>query len=697
VKIHGVDLLEILPALAAWDALSPAARLAWVQADGNRTTEPGAYGEDEDRMLEAGLLVPTARGLQRVGRTARDLRTVLRAAERCAVLTSDADVSDALQDYVQDTYTQAERGALLADPSYYGWDVTRELPRRAASRRWVQDLLASRPAAWERPRRTGPRGGDLGWSRLLTPTVHAELDRIVRDVAEAGGAVPLGVLLEGSDRRRRSTRAKAAQAALRYLVLFPRLAPGEPRLEVGLVPAVAAALAGSKVEGPRAADVELDAAPPFWIDDMMAVLLDAASGEARIKASGRELYQKTLERMRSVLSPLSPLVERWAQTNDQFRVEAALSGLKLLDLVRIEKGAGGRGLLVPSPAGQAWLAASLEERITAFGRLIRGEDTWEEPDDWWSAHPMTRALAPYVSQHETALSGISDAALAEALRAALGALPSSGANRLGAWLHHQARAKNPLLGTGPAGHAFRPVQRHGVWVSPEEYERVWFELLSSATALRLIPLGGIALKEGEKEPLAGLTSIGRYLIRQADAFDLPGAGAAPARIVVQASFDVVFLGPAPDREALLAPFADRVGHGVGTLFRLSRDAATRAAAAGMTGEEALERLQSVSTDALPENVARSLQDWFGRVRTVDAAHVLVLTCPDEETASRVATAGGKLATRLGPTAVAVTGAPALGRMRKRLEREGILLGQPTGEVPRKKARKARRRSYRRRC
>ncbi len=163
---------------------------------------------------------------------------------------------------------------------------------------------------------------------------------------------------------------------------------------------------------------------------------------------------------------------------------------------------------------------------------------------------------------------------------------------------------------------------------------------------------------------------------------------------MQPSFDVVFLGPAPEQEAMLAPFADRVGHGVGTLFHLSRDAATRAAATGMTGEEALERLQSLSTEALPDNVARSLRDWFGRVRTVEAAYTLVVTCPDEETASRVATAGGKQATRLGPTAVAVMNAQALGRMRKRLEREGVLVGQPTGEVPAKKARKPRRRSRR---
>ena len=286
MKIHDVDLLEILPALAAWDALSPAVRGAWVQADGNRTTKPGVYGDDEDRMLAAGLLDATATGLRRVGRGALGLRTVLRAAQGCAVLTPDADGTDALLEYVQATYTQVERAALLADSSYYGWDVAQELARRAASRGWVQGLLAARPATWVKRHSTDSNGENVGWSRRLTPTVHTELDRIVRDVAEAGGTVSLRALLEDSDRRRRSTKTKALEAALRYLVLFPRLAPDQVRLEVGLVPAVATALAEADVGAPRVEDVELDAGPPFWIDDMVAVLLNTASGEARVKAGG---------------------------------------------------------------------------------------------------------------------------------------------------------------------------------------------------------------------------------------------------------------------------------------------------------------------------------------------------------------------------------------------------------------------------
>ena len=122
----------------------------------------------------------------------------------------------------------------------------------------------------------------------------------------------------------------------------------------------------------------------------------------------------------------------------------------------------------------------------------------------------------------------------------------------------------------------------------------------------------------------------------------------------------MFLAPAPEHEALLAPFADRVGQGVGTLFHLSRTAATRAAAAGLTGEEALQRLRRAQDGPLPDNVERSVRDWFGRIRTVEAARALVLRCAEEETADRVMAAGGTHATRLGPLVVELLQRPGAG-------------------------------------
>ena len=158
------------------------------------------------------------------------------------------------------------------------------------------------------------------------------------------------------------------------------------------------------------------------------------------------------------------------------------------------------------------------------------------------------------------------------------------------------------------------------------------------------------------------------------------------------------MAPAPDVEALLAPFTERVGRNVGTLFHLTRDAATRAAAAGLSGEEALARLTQANAGPPPANIARSVGDWFSRVRMVEAARAWVLRCPDEETADRVATAGGDRVVRLGPRTVELDGQDLLRRIEKKLEKEGIFVerdestrGEPAR--PRSPRRRRRRRRW----
>jgi hypothetical protein len=444
-------------------------------------------------------------------------------------------------------------------------------------------------------------------------------------------------------------------------------------------------------------EVDVEPAPPFWVLDMVTVLLDAASGEARVKATGQALYQKTGERLLAALTPLPPHVLRCARIHAEGRLDLALWGVQLLQLVRVDVLPNGRRLLRPAHASRAWLAASPLERLQALADLIRGRGAAEESEEWWIHHREAALLAPDVLAHDDALSGIPTDDLLAAIRAALATLPTEGAVCLDTWLRHQSLERNPLTGTGPAGHAFSGARPGWAWSSPEERERAWSGILSSAIAYRLVPLGGVALSAEGEDPHVALTAVGRYLIRVTEELELPDRTAPPARVLVQPNFDIVFMAPAPDVEALLAPFAERVGHGVGTLFHLSRDAAMRAAAAGLTAEEAVDRLAEAHDGDLPENIARSLRDWFSRVRTVEAARAWILRCPDEETADRVAVAGGDRVARLGPRTVELDGPDLIARIEKKLAKEGILVERDesvrAGTTRPKRPRRRRRRRW----
>ena len=313
----------------------------------------------------------------------------------------------------------------------------------------------------------------------------------------------------------------------------------------------------------------------------------------------------------------------------------------------------------------------------------------------WS-HPAAGRLAPAVAGHYRHVQGFSDQELITAVRDAIGSLPADRAIGLGAWLRHQVFENNPLVEGRRDGRA-RGGMRSSSWTSAEDQERAWRRILASVLAERLIPLGGLALAppDGEgAEPFVALTSVGRYMIGRADDFDVPSPSPARARIVVQPNFDVVFLAPAPGAEVDLAPFAERVGHHVGTLFHLTRDAAMRASAAGMSADDAVARLTDAQGGPVPDNVERSLRGWFDRVRVARVARVLVVQCPDEATASRVEAAGGDDATRLGPRAVQVASAAVLRRIEKKVAKEGVVLETSRGGVE-ADSRPARRRPSRR--
>ncbi|HET6485377.1 MAG TPA: helicase-associated domain-containing protein, partial [Spirochaetia bacterium] len=61
-------------------------------------------------------------------------------------------------------------------------------------------------------------------------------------------------------------------------------------------------------------------------------------------------------------------------------------------------------------------------------------------------------------------------------------------------------------------------------------------------------------------------------------------------------------------------FSQRLGRGIGVLFRLSRESVTRAARAGMTAEEVEAALSRGSRSPLPPNVEHEIKDWIRVVR-----------------------------------------------------------------------------------
>ena len=155
-------------------------------------------------------------------------------------------------------------------------------------------------------------------------------------------------------------------------------------------------------------------------------------------------------------------------------------------------------------------------------------------------------------------------------------------------------------------------------------EELWKSFLGIFLGRCLASLGGVETGlTSDGKPGFRMTDVGRRLLGIPRDVLPPseetGSGAggahpdrAPAEgpLVVQPNFEIVFLAPAPGVEAELGRFCDRVGRGVGVLFRISRQSLQKAGAAGIDAGQVIALLARKSRSPLPSNVVHEIRGWM---------------------------------------------------------------------------------------
>ena len=327
--------------------------------------------------------------------------------------------------------------------------------------------------------------------------------------------------------------------------------------------------------------------------------------------------------------------------------------------------------IVPTAAANLWLADTDEGRIRRVAR-----------------HRQHTVLPPPFRHHHNQR----DPQVAK-LKIPLRAAQAFGGTAEGQFIlrdefmQWHAETSNPLL---------EHVRQDGVdslrrvfWsmaVTNEELERQWGQVLDFYLQDYLFPLGGVELGIAEGDRLCfRLTDAGRYLLGLRDDFSCGPQKTATGEIVIQPNFEVVFLAPSPQAEAMLSrvaerrPTAARGSRGIGSLFKITRSAIYAAAAAGATAEQTLTMLRSVSAKPLPANVQREVEGWFSQCRSVTLDHAVLIRCPDADTAARVVSASGRKATLLTDTIVEVQSDKGQAALVKKLRAAGIFI-QPSGKA-----------------
>jgi hypothetical protein len=155
--------------------------------------------------------------------------------------------------------------------------------------------------------------------------------------------------------------------------------------------------------------------------------------------------------------------------------------------------------------------------------------------------------------------------------------------------------------------------------------------------------------------------------------DCQGGDSTQRALLVQPNFDVIVMAGHMAALFQLIRFATPLQVGRVSRFNITRDTLLRGLAQGLTLDGVLEFLTAGSQKPLPQNVTYTLRDWSRQYKEATISTVTLLEVADEELASELCRSSkltGLGLRRLGPCAIAVSGAASVREVRRLLEKIG---------------------------
>jgi hypothetical protein len=680
MKFFDVDWTQIFAFLPAWDAMSPSSRKAFLNPAHNHVqSPPGTIDKDDLKsMVQAGLIREGAPGRFKPSESSGVLfRRVFMQMSKFPLFDPPFDRQQ-MEKYVDKHFLQEDAARMchgLGDwrqkQSSEGW--LRAFLESDDPRRWEDAYKEEKREDVRLARRNMWHGG---YSRqdnsakvtYFTSEAVAEAARaLVKLALDSPAPLPLRLLsggaLPGVDAR---TTADAFKAAVRYLLLFPALRADSYEAVFWIRPNLGARRHRAPAERPKPVSVEEFTIPPFFLGDASILVAHALTKPLRIKKRswGTDLFEKVMQELVEALGDLpEPVGNRFPRRE---RVTLALA--LLLSLKFLSKSSS---CLSATQAGAAWLRQSASDRLRALLDAFRKHrKVMTAVYVGGRAEPLS--FAPLLLFHGARYNAklVDTAPWIEAVWAE--------ANRgqfflLEEWLAYHSRTSMPPH-VEPDAALIDPITGRQT-TAEEGGEEIFKNFHKEFFFARLIPLGGVRLGYTSDGQLAfSLNETGSYLLRGEGA-PAPVADAV-VNVVVQPNFEIVFMQPSTLAEAELARFAERCGHRVGALFRITKRSVVEAARLGITADGVLETLTRISSKPLPENVRHQIHDWFRGCRDVEVRRSILLTVPDEETAQRLLRELGEKCSKIAPRTLELRAAKIEPKVAKKLDSLGIFLRNP---------------------
>jgi len=592
MKLFPADLPGFLDELARWTELSIEARRAFLDGTApGLSVDPAVGGSAVAELHDAGFLQQSRRGeLLEISGEIAGFHHVLKSLARCPVFERPGMAF--LSAYLGEHYTPQERSQIHESVAL----LPNDLPRVAglvSSVEWLRTALGP-----ERPngRGAGAGGGRpspsseaavraLSSARRLLSFFTEQRDRVaLRDLEEYFPGVPREELCDGV--------RLGMQRCLFYLGL--RHADLEPL--VGIWPAAARRLRRlAVVLAPEPVRVPEVFGHPFLVEDMASLLVARGGQPIPLRRGDEKPFARFVEDTSGMLLTLPAWLEAVSGLTLENRVDLALQALRLT------------GLLSDGSDAERWIRRGPGERRDVVVERLLGSNGRPRlfdllEDDLVSSADREGAVLPWLQQ-------------------AFSSVPARTFIRFSDFAEYQAAIGSPLSASaaaagGPSPGADAPATGGDTpeFASEEALEELWKSFLGVFLGRCLVSLGGAeAGATDDGRPAFRLTDTGRRLLglpREALPADLGSESRyEEAPLVVQPNFEVVFFSPSAEAEAELGRFCERLGRGIGVLFRISRPSLQRAAAAGIAPALIISTLERRSRSPLPANVEHEIRGW----------------------------------------------------------------------------------------
>lgn len=635
MNIYDFGWEKFLKYIPAWNGLPVPARRIFIERIEQQAVHCAGGMAEARALADAGFIrFCQDGGSVRLSTSLLLFRRAVRAMARHPVFMPKSDLR-ALSGYLRENFAHIECARLAGTIYSYG-DVAMALARQTCRREWLDRFLS--------------RGSVRDWENKFPeltrkPLFHSreifeQAKQILRLLMEGENPAIYAALasaLAGGDALK---LAGAIRALVQFGMLFPGLAERDYIPVIGIWPEIHRRIHRVKPPPPSSVRTKGEGfVSAFLMEDMTAVLVAGAAVPLRLRGNDRAIFSTAKKKLAEQLVSIPEGCLRHISYSPESRIEVGSRTLLMLNFAEIRRDKAGNFILAPTAAGHKWLALSARLRLGAIlDRLLEDYARQFDPSDFAPARVMS-----FLHNSQVMWCGGKAIDARPAVIKAFAGLPQDGFVGFNRFMEHAKPEGNPWIEHQRRGG--QVTQGNFTWATrytDEELEDLWGKLLKNFFIQRLFPLGGCAVGFTEAGELClALTDAGRYLLDQTKTFEY--GTETKTEVIVQPNFEVVFLLPSPIVEAAMLRFAERIGRGVGLMFRITREAIHAAFAAGMSADQVLECLRAVSKKSLPGNVEKQITNWFAQCRRIVFSTSVLFRCPDKKTALRVqAVAGGRL-------------------------------------------------------